>query len=90
MKRHVSWCVIVKNKSRKRSQKQNKRKSKKGSNREKLNSGDSDVIDNVNVEALSKPSVRQVRWLTKMAKSHCNSARMSRFHGRKGGRTGGR
>ena len=29
----------------------------------------SDVIDNVNVEALASLSVRQVRWLTKMAKN---------------------
>ena len=29
----------------------------------------SDVIDNVNVESLARLSVRQVRWLTKMAKN---------------------
>ena len=29
----------------------------------------SDVIDNVNVESLAQLSVRQVKWLTKMAKN---------------------
>ena len=72
--------LLLKNKSRKRSQKQNKRKSKKrkqhgGSKNFKLLhqllSADlnSDVIDNVNVESLARLSVRQVRWLTKMAKN---------------------
>ena len=72
--------LLLKNKSRKRSQKQNKRKSKKRKeHRESKNfkllhqllSADlnSDVIDNVNVESLACLSVRQVRWLTKMAKN---------------------
>ena len=79
--KHMSRGVLLlKNKSRKRSQKQNKRKSKKrkqhgGSKNFKLLhqllSADlnSDVIDNVNVESLARLSVRQVRWLTKMAKN---------------------
>ena len=72
--------VLLKNKSRKRSQNENKRKSKKRKQqRESKNfkllhqllSADlnSDVIDNVNVESLACLSVRQVRWLTKMAKN---------------------
>ena len=74
--------LLLKNKSRKRSQKQNKRKNKKRKeHRESKNfkllhqllSADlnSDVIDidNVNVESLARLSVRQVRWLTKMAKN---------------------
>ena len=72
--------LLLKNKSRKRSEKQNKRKNKKRKeHRESKNfkllhqllSADlnSDVIDNVNVESLARLSVRQVRWLTKMAKN---------------------
>ena len=72
--------LLLKNKSKKRSQKQNKRKSKKRKQQRETNnfkllhqliSADlnSDVIDNVNVEALASLSVRQVRWLTKMAKN---------------------
>ena len=96
--------LLLKNKSRKRSQKQTKRKSKKrkqhgGSKNFKLLhqllSADlnSDVIDidNVNVESLARLSVRQVRWLTKMAKNghlteraFYNSTRLSRwFYGRR-------
>ena len=68
--------LLLKNKSRKRSQKQNKRKSKKRNNREKVKilnclkkDLNSDVTDNVNAESLARLSVRQVRWLTKMAKN---------------------
>ena len=74
--------LLLKNKSRKRLQKQNKRKSRKrkqhrGSKNFKLLhqllSADlnSNVIDihNVNVESLARLSVRQIRWLTKMAKN---------------------
>ena len=67
-------ALLLKNISRKRSQKQNKRKSKKRKQRERkhfkllhqLLSADlnSDVI-----EISCTPSVRQVRWLTKMAKN---------------------
>ena len=66
--------LLLKNKSRKRSQKQNKRKQQRETNNfkllQQLRSADlnSDVIDNVNVEALASLSVRQVRWLTKTAK----------------------
>ena len=71
---------LLKNTSRKRSQKQNKRKSKKRKQQREskhfkllhqLLSADvnSDVIDNVNVESLARLSVRQARWLTKMAKN---------------------
>ena len=72
--------LLLKNKTKKRSQKQNKRKSKKRKQQTETNnfkllhqliSADlnSDVIDNVNVEALASLSVRQVRWLTKIARN---------------------
>ena len=61
---------LLKNKSRKRSQKQNKRKQQRETkNLKLLHRLRSGVIDNVNVEALASLSVRQVRWLTKMAKN---------------------
>ena len=78
MQRHVSWCVTVKKQIKKKitetEQKEEQKKEATETNNLKLLhqliSADlnSDVIDNVNVEALASLSVRQVRWLTKMAK----------------------
>ena len=81
MQRHVSWCVTVEKQIKKKiteteqKEEQKKRKEHRESKNFKLLhqllSADlnSDVIDNVNVESLARLSVRQVRWLTKMAKN---------------------
>ena len=80
MQRHVSWCVTVekqiKVKITETEQREEQRSKKQGESKNfkllhQLLSADlnSDVIDNVNVESLAGLSVRQVRWLTKMAKN---------------------
>ena len=80
MQRHVSWCVTVekqiKVKITETEQREEQRRKQQGESKNfkllhQLLSADlnSDVIDNVNVESLARLSVRQVRWLTKMAKS---------------------
>ena len=81
MQRHVLWCVTVENqikvKIRETEQREEQRRKQQGESRNfkllhQLLSADlnSDVIDNVNVESLARVSVRQVRWLTKMAKNY--------------------
>ena len=80
MQRHVSWCVTVekqiKVKITETEQREEQRRKQQGESKNfkllhQLLSADlnSDVIDNVNVESLACLSVRQVRWLTKMAKN---------------------
>ena len=80
MQRHVSWCVTVekqiKVKITETEQREEQRRKQQGESRNfkllhQLLSTDlnSDVIANVNVESLACLSVRQVRWLTKMAKN---------------------
>ena len=81
MQRHVSWCVTVekqiKVKITEAEQREEQRRKQQGESKNfkllhQLLSADlnSDVIDNnVNVESLAHLSVRQVRWLTKMAKN---------------------
>ena len=80
MQRHVSWCVTVekqiKVKITETEQREEQRRKQQGESKNfkllhQLLSADlnSDVIDNVNVESLARLSVRQVRWLTKMAKN---------------------
>ena len=81
MQRHVSWCVTVKKQikvkiteteQREEQRRKQQRESKNFKLLHQLLSADlnSDVIDNiVNVESLARLSVRQVRWLTKMAKN---------------------
>ena len=80
MQRHVSWCVTVENqikvKITETEQREEQRRKQQGESKNfkllhQLLSADlnSDVIDNVNVESLARLSVRQVRWLTKMAKN---------------------
>ena len=80
MQRHVSWCVAVekqiKVKITETEQREEQRRKQQGESKNfkllhQLLSADlnSDVIDNVNVESLARLSVRQVRWLTKMAKN---------------------
>ncbi|CAH3174988.1 unnamed protein product [Porites evermanni] len=80
MQRHVSWCVTVekqiKVKITETEQREEQRSKQQGESKNfkllhQLLSADlnSDVIDNVNVESLARLSVRQVRWLTKMAKN---------------------
>ena len=80
MQRHVSWCVTVKKqikvKITETEQREEQRRKQQGESKNykllhQLLSVDlnSDVIDNVNVESLACLSVRQVRWLTKMAKN---------------------
>ena len=80
MQRHVSWHVTVKKqikvKITETEQREEQRRKKQRESRNfkllhQLLSADlnSDVIANVNVEPLACLSVRQVRWLTKMAKS---------------------
>ena len=80
MQRHVSWCVTVKKqikvKITETEQREEQRRKQQGESKNfkllhQLLSADlnSDVIDNVNVESLARLSVRQVRWLTKMAKN---------------------
>ena len=68
--------LLLKNKTKKRSQKQNKRKSKKRKQQTETNNFkllhqliSADLNSDVNVEALASLSVRQVRWLTKMARN---------------------
>ena len=80
MQRHVLWCVTVekqiKIKITETEQREEQRRKQQGESKNfkllhQLLSADlnSDVIDNVNVESLARLSVRQVRWLTKMAKN---------------------
>ena len=80
MQRHVSWCVtvekqikvkITETEQREEQRRKQQRESKNFKLLHQLLSADlnSDVIDNVNVESLARLSVRQVRWLTKMAKN---------------------
>ena len=80
MQRHVSWCVTVekqiKVKITETEQREEQRRKQQGESKNfkllhQLLSADlnSDVIDNVNVESLARLSVRQVRWLKKMAKN---------------------
>ena len=80
MQRHVSWCVTVekqiKVKITETEQREEQRRKQQGESKNfkllrQLLSADlkSDVMDNVNVESLARLSVRQVRWLTKMAKN---------------------
>ena len=80
MQRHVLWCVTVekqiKIKITETEQREEQRRKQQGECKNfkllhQLLSADlnSDVIDNVNVESLACLSVRQVRWLTKMAKN---------------------
>ena len=80
MQRHVSWCVTVekqiKVKITETEQREEQRRKQQGESKNfkllhQLLSADlnSDVIHSVNVESLARLSVRQVRWLTKMAKN---------------------
>ena len=80
MQRHDQWCVTVEKQIKKKiTETEQKEEQKRNQQRESKNfkllhqllSADlnSDVIDNVNVESLACLSVRQVRWLTKMAKN---------------------
>ena len=81
MQRHVSWCVtvekqikvkITETEKREEQRRKQQRESKYFKLLHQLLPADlnSDVIDNaVNVESLARLSVRQVRWLTKMAKN---------------------
>ena len=80
MQRHDQWCVTVEKQIKKKiTETEQKEEQKRKQQRESKNfkllhqllSADlnSDVIDNVNVESLACLSVRQVRWLTKMAKN---------------------
>ena len=81
MQRHVSWCVTVEKQikvkiteTEQRESEQRRKQQGESKNFKLLHqllSADlnSDVIDNVNVESLARLSVRQVRWLTKMAKN---------------------
>ena len=81
MQRHVSWCRVtvekqIKVKITETEQREEQRRKQQGESKNfkllhQLLSADlnSDVIDNVNVESLARLSVRQVRWLTKMAKN---------------------
>ena len=80
MQRHVSWHVTVekqiKVKITETEQREEQRRKQQGESKyfkllHQLLSADlnSDGIDNVNVESLACLSVRQVRWLTKMAKN---------------------
>ena len=80
MQRHVSWCVtvekqikvkITETEQREEQRRKQQRESRNFKLLHQLLSADlnSDVIDNVNVESLARLSVRQVRWLTKMAKN---------------------
>ena len=78
MQRHVLWCVTVENQTKVKitetEQREEQRRKQQGESKNfkllhQLLSAhlNSDVIDNVNVESLARLSVRQVRWLTKMA-----------------------
>ena len=82
MQRHVSWSVtvekqikvkITETEQREEQRRKQQTESKNFKLLHQLLSADlnSDVIDidNVNVESLARLSVRQVRWLTKMAKN---------------------
>ena len=80
MQRHVSWSVtvekqikvkITETEQREELRRKQQWESKNFKLLHQLLSADlnSDVIDNVNVESLARLSVRQVRWLTKMAKN---------------------
>ena len=80
MQRHVSWHVTVKKQikvkiteteQREEQRRKQQRESRNFKLLHQLLSADlnSDVIANVNVEPLACLSVRQVRWLTKMAKN---------------------
>ena len=81
MQRHVSWCVTVEKQIKVKITETEQRESEQRRKQQgeiknfkllhQLLSADlnSDVIDNVNVESLARLSVRQVRWLTKMAKN---------------------
>ena len=81
MQRHVLWCRItvekqIKVKITETEQREEQRRKQQGESKNfkllrQLLSADlkSDVMDNVNVESLARLSVRQVRWLTKMAKN---------------------
>ena len=80
MQRHVSWCIAVekqiKVKITETEQREEQTMKQQGESKtfkllHQLLSADlnSDGINNVNVESLARLSVRQVRWLTKMAKN---------------------
>ena len=80
MQRQVSWCVtvekqikvkITETEQREEQRRKQQRESRNFKLLHQLLSADlnSDVIANVNVEPLACLSVRQVRWLTKMAKN---------------------
>ena len=103
MQRHVLWCVTVEKQikvkiteTEQRESEQRRKQQGESKNFKLLHqllSADlnSDDMDNVNVESLARLSVRQVRWLTKMAKNGhlivraiTNGTRLSRrFYGRK-------
>ena len=80
MQRHVSWCVtvekqikvkITETEQREEQRRKQQRESKNYKLLHQLLSADlnSGVIANVNEESLACLSVRQVRWLTKIAKN---------------------
>ena len=81
MQRHVLWCHVtvekqIKVKITETEQREEQRRKQQGESKNfkllrQLLSADlkSDVMDNVNVESPAHLSVRQVRWLTKMAKN---------------------